>query len=211
MVQLDFINTCGFNASVNLPAKVRQRASFSAPALFLAVLIPACLTLTAPFLAFGVYAINAPEVAQKAVTAQPIAALQAILGLLTWTALWAIPIHRNIQKISCSRDIEFAENSVRVREKHLFGQHTWSCKYSEFKGLSLQARTSLSQTRHELNLLHPDPRKSLMLLCAREISAQDVKRVAEMTKQRQLRTETINQAPESTSWPHDAGTVPLAA
>ena len=59
---------------------------------------------------------------------------------------------------------------VSVSDCAVLGSRSWQAPLEEFSGIAHWVRSSLSGVRHELHLVHPDPRKSLLIHRADHIS-----------------------------------------
>ncbi|MEZ5849565.1 MAG: hypothetical protein R3D68_02800 [Hyphomicrobiaceae bacterium] len=152
-----------------LPIRFQSRASRAATIARLLLLAPAILllSLTVTMLA----ASNADATSAMALIAEnPSAAAKATLGLIVWAALFAIPLKRAISRFAARRSVEIDATTVRVSVRGAFGQHSWEAPLSTYTGVAHHVRTSLSGTRHELILVHPQSDKTLLLSTADRIS-----------------------------------------
>ena len=66
---------------------------------------------------------------------------------------------------------------MRVEEGSPFGSWTWSEPLSAYAGVAHHVRASLSGTRHELILVHPEREKSVLLSVAPRTTQAEVNRV----------------------------------
>lgn len=100
----------------------------------------------------------------------PVNALGALVGVGIWLAMFGIPSWRAMQRLGWILDIEIKDRTVAVRERSLLGTRSWHCPLEQFEGISHHVRTSLSGTRHELVLIHPERERSLLVHMAETIS-----------------------------------------
>ncbi len=146
-----------------LPVTLIQRTSqwsMVADAVFLAV---SGLAFAIPAGLFAAEAMAAPSAAQNTITSQPIPTILTIAGL----ALLLVPIvflmKRLATGIGGTRQVVLTESDITVTDRSLGRPRTWAAKLSEFKGITHHVRTSISHSRHELILVHSDPKRSVLL------------------------------------------------
>ncbi len=146
-----------------LPIVLDQRTSRTQAVFFLALLLPAILAMLVP-VAFLAATAFADQAAREALSARPLTGILTTAGLAIWLGLWSIPLRRFWQSLTCSRRVEIgADRAVRVEDRSLFGRSTWMGTLADFQGLRHDVRSSLSGTRRELTLVHPNPARNVLL------------------------------------------------
>jgi len=158
-----------------LPARLLQTSSRTTSAIQLAVGAALIATMAAPFALIASVAVEQASV-REIVMARPGACLQIAIGLSLWTALFALPLKRVVARFT-SREVTMTENSVHVLERHPYGASAWTEPLSAYRGLAHHIRTSVSGTRHELILVHPQRRRSVLLAFADRIHQSEVDRL----------------------------------
>lgn len=101
---------------------------------------------------------------------------------------------------------------VSVVERVFVWAQRWQADLAEFEGVAHLVRTSLSGARHEIILVHPDRRKSVLIALSDRMSEQDVERVARVLGVEQVPAGAIYSRRRSGSaqarrrWAEDAST-----
>lgn len=155
-----------------LPLRVEQRPSRASGLIMLALLVPALVTLMVPVGLLAAFAAPAVSIAAD----NPVAAAQALLGLCMWTALFALPAKRIIQRFGRGRKIHIEAGLVTVSEQGAIRSRVWSAPLAEFSGLAHHVRATLSGLHHELILVHPERAKSVLLHTADHMSEATIER-----------------------------------
>lgn len=125
-----------------------------------------------------ILALVAGEASARALIAdKPVATLQMVVGMLMWMALLAWPAHRLFTKLTGVRTVSVDNGHVTVTDKGLFGTTAETVPLDTFDGLAHHIRASLSGTRHELILAHPDRSRSVLLAIADRFTKTEVERV----------------------------------
>jgi hypothetical protein len=86
-------------------------------------------------------------------------------------------MRRLVARIAIRRTVDIDAERVRVEEGSPFGAWTWEAPLSAYAGIAHHVRASLSGTRHELILVHPEREKSVLLSVAPRASQAEVNRV----------------------------------
>lgn len=162
-----------------LPLRSAQWSSQSSSFVRLAGLALLAAVIVMPQLALAVYALASPEI-RAAILTQPVAAFQFAAALLFWLALFGWPLKALYQRLTWHRDVEITSEQVAVRDSRTFGGGAWSAPLASYSGVTHHVRASLSGTRHELILVHPDSTKSVLLLVAEHITDAEVQRMARL-------------------------------
>ena len=149
-------------APLRLPLELDQRHSRMRTLCLALLLLPAVLALLLPA-ALALWLIAMPAVGNHASQASPMALAQLLL--LPWIAggLCWLPLKAVLWRVSRSRQVMIAADRVTVRETGLTGSTTWQAPITEFRGIAHNIRSSLSGTRHELILVHPQALRSVLL------------------------------------------------
>lgn len=134
-----------------------------------AVLLPLIVAVVVPSTMLAAEAVANPAIWDRLSTS-PVNALGALVGVGIWLAMFGIPSWRAMQRLGWILDIEIKDRTVAVRERSLLGTRSWHCPLEQFEGISHHVRTSLSGTRHELVLIHPERERSLLVHMAETIS-----------------------------------------
>ncbi len=153
-----------------LPTTLQQTPSRMSPWLIIALAFPAALAVIAPYALIALHAAREPSL----ITDQVERSALLGLALLLWSAVFVWPIVGRAKQAATKRRIEIAEGRVTVWETGLFSATTWSEPLSTYAGLAHHVRSSLSGTRHELLLIHPEPERSLLLRTASQISQTEI-------------------------------------
>lgn len=159
-----------------LPLRSHQAAPPRANMLGLFAMTTLAALVVVPQIALAGYALISPDIRQSLID-QPVAAAQLAVALMFWIALFAWPIKRLLGRINRHRDVEISQHRVCVRDQHLFGSRQWDVPLNSYRGIAHHIRSSLSGTRHELVLVHPDPAQTVILMTAPMISAADISRL----------------------------------
>jgi hypothetical protein len=77
-----------------------------------------------------------------------------------------------------SATVEIGYGVVAVVERRFGFKRRWTAPVSEFLGLAHNVRASLSGSRHELVLVHPDPEHNVLLQLAPSMPQPHIDRVA---------------------------------
>lgn len=143
----------------------------------LALYIPAC-TLTLELLADP----SAPSL----ILQRPRSAMQVALGLILWTVLLGLLLRRAAARLGRARIVEIEAGSVRVTERGLFGRQRWAAPLASYLGVAHHVRATLSGSRHEVILVHPVPRHSVLLRIAPQIAQAEIGAIASLLGQREI-------------------------
>ncbi len=134
-----------------------------------ALLIASLVVVMAPLLIIAAEAIAQPAMLDRFSDA-PARAAFAFAGVAIWIVMFGIPAMRAFSRMGRSQTIRIAGGNVEVSEKTLIGHNAWRLPLSDFEGISHHIRTSISGTRQELILVHPQSTKCLLLAMDETIS-----------------------------------------
>lgn len=143
---------------------------------FMAVL---AALIIGPQLGFIVYALATPAV-RATIAEQPMMALEIALALTFWIGLVIWPLRDLLLRLARNRTVEISETTVSAADTHVFGTKAWTAPLSEYRGIAHHIRTSLSVARHELVLVHPDAKRSVLLRVSDNISEAETERMARL-------------------------------
>jgi len=160
-----------------LPVRLMATCSQREAAVLLILAVPAALAVALGSMTLLVHAASAPGA--RAVLAQhPALGLEIVAGLAFWGCLLGLPLKRLFHRLAVRRTVEIGDGTVRVTEGGHFRTWAWSMPLSAYSGVAHHVRASLSGTRHELILVHPERQKSVLLSLSSRISQGEVDRVA---------------------------------
>jgi hypothetical protein len=142
-----------------LPLTIDQKSSRISALIMLLLLVPALLVGLVPTALLVAYASSSWGIAAD----NPGAAAQVIVGIAMWTVLFVLPAKRIVQRFGAARRILVDRDFVTVNDRRFFGSRHWSVPLTEYAGIARHLRSTLSGLRHELILVHREPRKSVLL------------------------------------------------
>jgi hypothetical protein len=157
-----------------LPFSSEQRSSRTSALLILMLLIPGIGLALVPIVLLVAFAADTFGTA----TDNPGAAVQALVGILVWAFMFLVPATRMLQRFVAERRIEIDGSIVIVTDRGLFGARIWHAPLHSFRGIAHHVRSNLSGVRHELVLVHPQSRRSLLLHTGDQISRQTLERAS---------------------------------
>jgi hypothetical protein len=168
-----------------LPVHLVATCAHRAAALFLALAIPAVLAVGVASLMLLLEALYTP--AARLILAQHPALGLELLGAIAFGLyLLGLPIRRLFRRMTSTRIVAIDAHTVTVTEGGYFRNRTWSAPLDGFAGLAHHLRASLSGTRHELILVHPEREKSLLLSVAATMTQEEVDRVATLLGHKEI-------------------------
>jgi hypothetical protein len=174
--------------------RIEQFPARRTTGFLLAALIALAAILLSPFYLIATAAL-ADQGVREAVAIRPLALVQIISGFAFWIVLLGFPIYRLIDTLTRSRIIEIAAGSVTVTDRAFGGTKVWTAPLETFLGLAPYLRASLSGVRHELILVHPDRRRSLLIAMAPRLLQSDVDQIAAFFHLRELAPQAFRRTP----------------
>ncbi|MES0404106.1 MAG: hypothetical protein ABUJ93_11505, partial [Hyphomicrobium sp.] len=120
----------------------------------------------------------AAPAARAIVAQQPALALEILAALGFLAYLLALPLKRLLDRLAVHRTVEINKTTVTVTEGKNFRSWTWTAPLNSFAGITHLVRASLSGTRHELILIHPERKKSVLVGVGDRMLQEDIDRVA---------------------------------
>lgn len=178
----DFQSVTPAQPPSSLPIDIRQSSSVVGSLGTLLCVAPAGLALLAPFIMVADNLVAEPASRQMLIDRPTSAALLAI-GLVVWCALLARPLHRSLAGLGRARRVAIADGRVEVEERRLTGTRRWTEPLAEYAGVMHLVRTTLSTTRHELVLVHPDASRSVLVAVADQLGETQIAGIAAMLGQ----------------------------
>ncbi len=160
-----------------LPFRSVQTCSRRTAMAFLLLLIPIVVALGFGCTFLIMQAAAAPA-ARAVVAQQPALALEILAALGFLAYLLGLPTKRLLDRLAVHRTVEINETTVPVTEGKNFRSWTWTAPLSSFAGITHLVRASLSGTRHELILIHPERKKSVLVGVGDRMLQEDIDRVA---------------------------------
>lgn len=173
------------SAADTLPLRSSQTAPRAANAVHLGLMSLLAGAIVLPQIAFAGYALASPQL-RTVIAGQPLIALQLVVALIVWIALFALPLSGLFSRLTSRRNVEITPEYVAVSDAGAFGTSNWTAPLPSYKGVAHHIRSSLSGNRHELVLVHPDPRHSVLMLVADHLSDTDVNRMANLLRMPQI-------------------------
>lgn len=168
MVHVGFDRVTPASALEHLPIQLEQSTSHASVVLKALLMVPALAAVAVPLALLGAHAIAEP--APFAMLAEhPMEAVQIGLGLTLWCALFVWPLRLVLARAGAARVIAITADMVRVTERGPFRSTSWAEPLGTYRGVAHYVRTSLSGVRHEMILVHADPRRHVLLAAAPSI------------------------------------------
>lgn len=161
----------------SLPVRIAEQRPSFAPAAGSVVLAALLGALLSPF-ALVLEELSRDEAARAILSDRPQAALLLALGAAGLLSLLAWPVVRLLRALLVRRAVLIEKDLVTGSEATLFGRRHWREPMATYAGVVHRVRASLSGTRHELVLVHPDHRRSVLLAVAPRIEAADIAAMA---------------------------------
>lgn len=129
--------------------------------------------IVAPQIALAAYAFGSPEV-RASLIAHPWATVELAVALCFWMGLVCWPVRSMLSALICHRFVEIRGVEVQVIDKTQFSTSLRRTPLTTYEGIALDERSSLSGIRHEATLVHPDRRRSVILMVAEHIGEAEV-------------------------------------
>lgn len=165
-----------------LPTTLNQTPSRAAPFLLLALAAPAALASLAPISLILVHASH-----DTSVLAERSGSVAAVLlALLAWIAVFAWPIAARAARAGRNRIITISADTIEVTDTAWLSTDSFCEPIAAYTGLAHRVRSSLSGTRHELILVHPDPARTVLLRIAAKITQAEVDETARLLACREI-------------------------
>jgi hypothetical protein len=157
------------------PIQSAQTSKRWSEVIRLALLAGLAGVIVLPQIALALYALSNPET-RALILDRPLMTAELATALVFWIGLFAWPLRRLHARVNGRRNVEISRLSVTVRDEKLMKTETWSAPLATYTGISHRVRASLSGSRHELILVHPDKSRSVLLMVSEHISEADIQR-----------------------------------
>ncbi len=165
MVHVGFDRVTPASALEKLPILLEQSTSHASVVLKALLLMPALVAVAVPLALLGAHAMAEPA-SFTMLAEHPVVALQIGLGLMLWCALFVWPLRVVLARAGTARVVDITAGSVRVTDRGPLRSTSWAEPLGSYRGVAHCVRTSLSGVRHEMILVHPDPRRHVLLAAA---------------------------------------------
>lgn len=179
MISAAFEPVCTSARQHDLPVRIEQRTCDIATCARLTLLAGLLILLCLPYVWLGAAAAADPTVL-AGITEQPRSLILALAGLGLGVLLLGLPAYGCLQRLVWRRRITLTRMHVEVTVRSLSGTTHWGCRIADFSGLVHHARAQGSGTRQELILLHPDPKRCLLLRVEAGADFEETHRLAEL-------------------------------
>lgn len=169
MSQLHFQTIVPAAPPTALPVRIEQSSTpFSTVAQTVALAVLALL-IAAPFAMLLVHLPDDPT-SSGLLAEKPGSVARVALGLALWCGLLGWPAGRLLARLGRRRTVTISAGLVAVTEDGPLGRTLWSEPVDRYLGIAHHIRSSVSGNRHELILVHPDRRRSVLLAAAARIT-----------------------------------------
>ena len=162
-----------------LPMRSRQSSPWSSGLFHLALMTGLAGSVVLPQLTLAIQAMTVPDT-RNLILSNPLFATELALAIGFWIALFAWPLKRLAVRLNWRRELEITPESVAVKDHKAFSQNVWKAPLNSYLGIAHHVRSSLSGTRHELILMHPQKHRSVLLMVSEHISAADIARFCQL-------------------------------
>jgi hypothetical protein len=173
-----------------LPFRLTETCSHTAAAVMLVLAVPAVLAVGFASVLLILQALFAP--AMRAIIGQhPALGLEILAAIAFWAYLLGMPLKRLIDRLTVTRTVEIDATAVKVTERGRLRARSWLAPLASYTGVAHHLRASLSGTRHELILVHPERAKSVLLALADRMMQSEVDRVAALVGHKEIPASTL--------------------
>ena len=163
-----------------VPAKLELTASRVSPILVLTLVLPFALLALVPYVMIAEHP-EAVLLISRFETSIPLG-----IAFLAWTLIFGWPIASAFSKLGRRQTVIIHSDLVRVWERAAFSQSAWSAPLHTYRGLAHHVRATLSGTRHELILVHPDPARSILLRLSPAIGQREIDELTQLLGCREI-------------------------
>ena len=185
MRALTFETVSPSHPGLSLPFHLEQTSSRTAPLLMLGLIVPAAAALLFPLLLLAFHVLTDPA-ARAVLAEQPGSAVQLTLAVAFWAVLFAWPVKRALDALTHSRSVRIEDGAVRVADRSLSGARNFIAPLASYSGLAHHVRASLSGTRHELILVHPNRDWSVLVMISDRMTQPEIDRLAQILRQQEV-------------------------
>lgn len=184
------------SAAGEFPIQSSQTSERWSEIIRLALLSVLAGAVVLPQIALAVYALSNPDT-RALILDRPVMTAELAVALVFWIGLFAWPLRRLHARVNGRRKVEISRLSVSVRDEKLLKTVTWSAPLSSYRGVAHQVRASLSGSRHELVLVHPDQAQSVLLMVSEHIAETDIQRFTRLLGLPQIQANEIGSGPRA--------------
>lgn len=167
------------SAAGEFPIQSSQSSTRWSEIVRLALLAGLASVVVLPQIALATYALANPET-RALILDRPLMTAELALSMVFWIGLFAWPLRRLYARVNGRRRVEITRMLVAVRDQKIMKTETWVAPLASYSGIAHHIRASLSGSRHELILVHPDRARSVLLMVSEHISEADLQRFASL-------------------------------
>lgn len=160
-------------APIVLPLSLVQTPSRRSALVLLLLFLPVATVLLAPFALLATGLVEDPSL-RETLAGRPASLFQILCGLGFWAVLLGWPIKRLFDGLTKSRKVLIDNGVIDVTDTGIWGTRDWQAPLGAFAGIAHHVRASRSGVRHELILVHPDRRQSVLLAMADRMNQSEV-------------------------------------
>lgn len=139
-----------------------QSTSRGAVAVHVLMMLPVAALSLLPFGLVIAEAAGRPEVTNL-LLGRPLSAMLLLAGLAASAGLLASAAAKTMERLGRRQVVTISNGRVTVMENRPWGSRSWQEALSAYEGVAHHIRASLSGSRHEMVLVHPDKRRSILL------------------------------------------------
>ena len=209
MVHVGFDRVTPASALETLPIHLEQSTSHASVVLKTLLMVPALVAVAVPLALLGAHAMAEPA-AFALITDHPTEAVQIALGLTLWCALFVWPLRLVLARAGAARVIDITADMVRVTDRGPLRSATWSEPLGDYRGVAHYVRTSLSGVRHEMILVHADPRRHVLLAAAPAMPQSMLTRTASLLGLPEIPARDLHAGERRRLTPAQSETAPVA-
>jgi hypothetical protein len=160
-----------------LPLRLELRGSRGSFLVSLLMTVPVAILLIAPFALIGMVAVSQPTMFAS-LSMSWSTGIQLAIALAIVMGMTGFAVRRVVMSWGRKATVEIGYGVVAVIEGRFGFKTRWTEPLTEFRGIAHNVRATLSGSRHELVLVHPNPDMSVMLQIAQRMPQPHIDRVA---------------------------------
>jgi len=130
--------------------------------------------VVAPQIGLAIYAVGSPDV-RATLADHPVLALELAAALAFWAGLICWPLRSLLIALTSRRLVEIRAGEVKVIDESPFSTVAWRSPLETYEGIALNLRSSLSGTRQEVVLVHPNPNRNIVLRTESQIGSGEIR------------------------------------
>ncbi len=163
------------SAAGEFPIQTSQTSKRWSEIIRLALLAGLAGVVVLPQIALAAFTLSNDET-RALILERPLMTAELAVAMAFWIGLFVWPLRRLHARVNGRRNVEISRLSVAVRDEKLLGTETWTAPLASYTGVAHHVRASLSGSRDELILVHPDRARSVLLMVSEHISDADIQR-----------------------------------